>query len=69
MALLPEYRGKGIGTLLLNEMIRKVKDSGLISLSLSVDLKNPALRLYKRQGFVKVSVDGISWDMMTTFDN
>jgi ribosomal protein S18 acetylase RimI-like enzyme len=69
MAVLPEYRGQGIGTLLLNEMIRKAMDSGFISLSLSVDPNNPALRLYERQGFVKVGIDGTSWDMMTTLDN
>lgn len=69
IALLPEYRGKGIGTMLLKEMIRKAKNFGFISLSLSVDPKNPALRLYERQGFVKVGINGTSWDMMTTFDN
>lgn len=68
MALLPEYRGKGIGNLLLNEMIRKAKDSGFSSLSLSIDPKNPALRLYERHGFVKVGIDGTSWDMVATFD-
>ena len=61
--------GKGIGTILLKEMIRKAKNSGFISLSLSVDPKNLALRLYERQGFVKVGINGTSWDMMTTFDN
>lgn len=69
MAVLPEYRGLGLGTLLLNEMIRTAKDSGFTSLSLSVDPNNPALRLYERQGFVKVGIDGTSWDMMTTLEN
>lgn len=68
MALLPEYRGKGIGTILFNEMIRKAMDAGFNSLSLSVDPKNPALRLYERQGFVKVGIDGTSWDMITRFE-
>lgn len=69
MALLPEFRGKGIGTILLNEMIRKAKNFGFNSLSLSVDPKNPALRLYERLGFVKVGINGTSWDMMKTFDS
>lgn len=69
MAVLPEYRDQGIGTLLLNEMIRKAKNSGFISLSLSVDPKNPALHLYERHGFVKVGINGTSWDMVTTLDN
>ncbi|WP_096438282.1 GNAT family N-acetyltransferase [Alteribacter populi] len=68
MAVLPKHRGQGIGTLLLNEMIRKAKDSGFISLSFSVDPNNPALRLYERCGFVKVGIDGTSWDMMATLD-
>lgn len=69
MALLSEYRGKGIGTVLLKEMIRTANDLGFKSLSLSVDPKNPALRLYEKQGFVKVGINGTSWDMLTTFDN
>ncbi|MED3553118.1 GNAT family N-acetyltransferase [Cytobacillus praedii] len=69
MAVVPEYRGKGVGTLLLNEMLRIAKDSGFFSLSLSVDPKNPALHLYERHGFVKVGINGTSWDMMTTLDN
>jgi [ribosomal protein S18]-alanine N-acetyltransferase len=68
MAVLPEYRGKGIGTLLLNEMMKKAKASGFASLSLSVDPNNPALRLYERHGFVKVGIDGTSWDMKTTLN-
>ncbi|MBS4207342.1 GNAT family N-acetyltransferase [Bacillus sp. FJAT-50079] len=64
MAILPEYRGQGLGTVLLNEMIDKAKQSDYISLSLSVDPKNPALRLYERDGFVKVGVNGTSWDMV-----
>ena len=69
MALLSEYRGKGIGTVLLKEMIRTANDLGFKSLSLRVDPKNPALRLYEKQGFVKVGINGTSWDMLTTFDN
>lgn len=69
MAVLPEYRDQGIGTLLLNEMIRKAKNSGFISLSLSVDPNNSARRLYERQGFEKVGINGTSWDMVTALDN
>ncbi|WP_180968109.1 GNAT family N-acetyltransferase [Cytobacillus massiliigabonensis] len=69
MAVLPEYRGQGLGTLLFNEMIRTAKDSGFTALSLSVDPNNLALRLYESQGFVKVGIDGTSWDMMKTLDN
>jgi len=60
MAVSPEYRGQGIGTLLLNEMVKKAKDTGFTSVSLSVDPSNSALRLYERHGFVKIGVDGTS---------
>ncbi|MCM3765150.1 GNAT family N-acetyltransferase [Neobacillus niacini] len=67
MALLPEYRGKGIGTALLAEMLRLTKQAGHPGISLSVDPNNPALQLYKRFGFQKIGVDGTSWDMLATF--
>jgi [ribosomal protein S18]-alanine N-acetyltransferase len=67
MALLPEYRGKGIGTALLVQMLRLTKEGGYQGISLSVDPNNPALKLYKRFGFKKIGVDGTSWDMLATF--
>jgi|SRR5699024_6773678 len=63
MAVSPEVRGQGIGTLLLREMIKKAKNSGFTSLSLSVDTGNPAFRLYERYGFKKVGMNGTSYDM------
>ena len=49
IAVLPEYRGQGIGTELLNYLLSSVYGHSSISLSVSED--NPALRLYKRFGF------------------
>ncbi|WP_240795581.1 GNAT family N-acetyltransferase [Aquibacillus halophilus] len=66
MAILPNYRGQGIGTLLLSTLLNSTKATGVKSLSLSVDPSNPALRLYKKMGFVKVGVNGTSWDMKAT---
>lgn len=68
MALLPEYRGKGIGTTLLREMLRITKEAGFGAVSLSVDPNNPALHLYSKFGFKKVGVDGSSWDMIVNFN-
>jgi [ribosomal protein S18]-alanine N-acetyltransferase len=65
MALLPENRGKGIGTALLKEMLKVAKESGYSAVSLSVDPNNPALRLYQNFGFKKVGVDGTSWNMVS----
>jgi [ribosomal protein S18]-alanine N-acetyltransferase len=64
MALLPEFRGKGIGTALLAEMLRITKNAGYSGISLSVDPNNPALQLYQRFGFKKIGIDGTSWDML-----
>jgi ribosomal protein S18 acetylase RimI-like enzyme len=47
LAVLPAYRGQGIGTALLNALVADAP--GAISLSVSAD--NPALRLYQRFGF------------------
>lgn len=55
IAVLPEHRGKGVGTQLLTRLLEVVKGT-YPSVSLSVRATNPALRLYKRLGF-KV-VDG-----------
>jgi ribosomal protein S18 acetylase RimI-like enzyme len=50
LAVLPKYRGQGIGTALLNALVADAP--GAISLSVSAD--NPALRLYQRFGFAIV---------------
>ncbi|CAH2716940.1 hypothetical protein BACCIP111895_04128 [Neobacillus rhizosphaerae] len=67
MALLPEYRGRGIGKALLMEMLRKTKEAGFGGISLSVDPNNPALYLYEKLGFKKIGVTGTSWDMLVKF--
>lgn len=48
MALYPEYRGKGLGTRLMDHLLKNLT---VPALSLSVDPDNPALRLYERFGF------------------
>lgn len=51
MSLLPEYRGQGIGTMLLRRLLA---DAGkrFDAISLSVSVTNPACRLYEREGFI-----------------
>ncbi|MCB1107166.1 MAG: GNAT family N-acetyltransferase [Chlamydiia bacterium] len=46
-----KYRGKGIGTLLLKEIIKLGQKRGVEIIHLEVYDKNPAVRLYKRLGF------------------
>ena len=50
IALLPEYRGRGIGGELLTGILREARDRGLIT-SIHVERQNPALKLYQRLGF------------------
>jgi [ribosomal protein S18]-alanine N-acetyltransferase len=66
IAMLPEYRGKGVGTLLMDEIFKEAKAQGFERISLSVDPNNPAVRLYQRYGFHKIGVDGTSWDMLAS---
>jgi ribosomal protein S18 acetylase RimI-like enzyme len=62
MAIVSEYRGKGIGTSLLDRLIASV--NGVFeSVSLSVAVGNPALRLYERFGFEVVEQHGDSITM------
>lgn len=55
ISLLPEYRGRGIGTQLLNALLLLLRENGYQGASLSVQKENPALRLYQRVGFRIVS--------------
>jgi ribosomal protein S18 acetylase RimI-like enzyme len=50
IALLPEHRGSGIGTSLLEELASEADAAGR-SLTIHVERMNPALRLYERLGF------------------
>lgn len=51
ISLLPEYRGMGIGTQLLDCLLCLLQENGYLRASLSVQKENPALHLYQRAGF------------------
>lgn len=51
IALLPDYRNRGIGTRIISELIREAANSKA-ALRLSVLAGNPAIRLYERLGFL-----------------
>jgi ribosomal protein S18 acetylase RimI-like enzyme len=54
MAVLPGWRGRGVGTALLAEAFRWAREVGVEKLSLSVFPHNrAALALYRRFGFVE----------------
>lgn len=54
MSVLKEYRGKGIGTALLNHMLIEEKTAGHAKLSLSVQKDNYAVKLYRKGGFITI---------------
>ena len=54
IAVVPEARGRGIGTALLNQLLA-IAQSQLSTICLSIRADNPALRLYERLGFVRVA--------------
>ena len=58
IALAPPYRGRGIGTGLLKALMAEARSSGR-SLSIHVEMQNPARSLYDRLGFVPVGEHGI----------
>jgi len=58
IALLPEHRGMGIGTRMLNDLISESEESGK-PLSIHVERFNPALHLYDRLGFRTVADKGV----------
>ena len=51
IAVVPEWRGKGVGTDLLDTLIDGLANLGYRHASLSVQKENPAVSLYKRFGF------------------
>jgi len=52
MAVLKNYRGQQIGTDLLKQIENEYFKSGVDSISLSVDKRNPAVSFYKRAGYI-----------------
>ncbi len=54
LAVVPQWRGKGVGRALLAEIVALAKRSGYARLSLSVERANYAHRLYTDEGFTVV---------------
>ncbi len=58
IALAPDFRGRGIGTELLNALVAEAAASGR-KLSIHVEINNPARSLYDRLGFRPAGEEGI----------
>lgn len=52
ITILPKYRGKGIGTKILNNLIIESEETAK-KINIHVEYNNPALKLYERLGFKK----------------
>ena len=65
IALVPQWRGHGIGTALIGELQQEALAAGS-SVTLHVEPDNPAQRLYRRAGFHLIEQRGVydflGWD-------
>lgn len=51
-----DYRGIGIGSTLMNELVNRLQEKGIDTITLTVDQKNErAIKLYEKLGFTKES--------------
>jgi ribosomal protein S18 acetylase RimI-like enzyme len=62
IALLPDFRGRGIGSGIVRRLQAEAAQAGQ-SVRLHVETFNPARRLYERLGFVKTADQGIHQEM------
>lgn len=62
IALLPQYRGHGFGGALLRDLMDEAAAAGK-AVSIHVEKLNPAMRLYRRLGFVTEEDKGV-YDLM-----
>jgi ribosomal protein S18 acetylase RimI-like enzyme len=58
IALLPEYRGRGVGTSLLGKLLAEADLAGK-SVTIHVERLNPALQLYQQLGFSLAEDKGV----------
>lgn len=62
ISLLPEYRGQGVGTLLVTGFVERARATQK-PVVLHVEMNNPARRLYERFGFVIEEEVGVYYRM------
>jgi ribosomal protein S18 acetylase RimI-like enzyme len=66
IALLPGYRGQGIGTAILRSLLAAAERAHK-TVALHVEPNNPALRLYRRLGFEIYAQSGFYLEMRRTY--
>jgi ribosomal protein S18 acetylase RimI-like enzyme len=60
----PDYRGRGVGTALVEALLQFAASAGVRRMSLSVEADNRAQHLYQRAGFERLELEGGSWTMV-----
>ena len=57
VAVLPEYRNKGIASALISELLKAGRDRGIEEFTLEVRVSNdPAIRVYEKAGFLSEGI-------------
>ena len=69
ISLYPEYRGFGIGTELMRQMLRHLKVCGYRQASLAVQKANYAVKMYRKVGFVTVDENEEEYIMTADLSN
>lgn len=64
ISLYKEYRGQGIGTDMMKEMLSLLKTHGYKRVSLSVQKANYAAEMYRKIGFEIIKENGDEWIML-----
>lgn len=62
IALLPDFRRRGIGAHYMHSLMRQAVDVGAC-VAIHVEKNNPAMGLYERLGFERVEDKGVYWFM------
>lgn len=68
VAVVADHRGRGLGTRLIEAVLRSARERDVELVSLSVDPDNPAVRLYERLGFEHVGWQDTSMTMVANTD-
>ncbi|HLL76212.1 MAG TPA: GNAT family N-acetyltransferase [Pyrinomonadaceae bacterium] len=63
IALLPEFRNRGAGALLLRRLTDESERTGLPLRHMVFQLNEEALRFYERLGFTRLELHGAYWEM------
>lgn len=69
ISLYKEYRGRGIGTELMRNMLALLKDKGYARTSLAVQKANYAVNMYKKVGFGVVGENSEEYIMVFDLQN